>query len=406
MLVKRVERHQLKFSKELDELCFKSKNLYNYLNYIVRQAFINDGELLNEYKLSHQLVIEKQKDWDLMKANTNQQVLKQVFKSWKSFFKANKEFKNNPSKFNGRPKLPKYKHKSKGRNIVNFTCNSKANIKNGYFHFPKFTNLKPIKTKITNSNLCCARIIPKNGYFLFEIVYTKEVDELMTSNDYLSIDLGVSNFATCYDSKNNKCFIISGSIIKSYNQFWNKEKAKYQSTLEIVNKSKSSKRLNRLALKRDNKITDFMHKASKYIIDYCKENNITNIVIGHNNFWKQKINIGKVNNQKFVQIPFNKFINQLQYKSENIGINFITVEESYSSKIDHSVFEEMGHQEYYKGKRIQRGLFKQFSEKVLNADLNGAIGILRKVIDESSFKKIVDRGFVINPNKINIYKSK
>ena len=406
MLVKRVERHQLKFSKELDELCFKSKNLYNYLNYIVRQAFINDGELLNEYKLSHQLVIEKQKDWDLMKANTNQQVLKQVFKDWKSFFKANQEFKKNPNKFKGRPKLPKYKHKSKGRNIIIFPCNNKTNIKNGYFHFPKFIELAPIKTKITNSNLCCARIIPKNNYFIFEIIYKINIPETTNNNNYLSIDLGISNFATCYDSKNNKCFIISGSIIKSYNQFWNKEKAKYQSTLEIVNNSKSSKRLNRLTLKRENKITDFMHKASKYIIDYCKENNITNIIIGHNNFWKQKINIGKINNQKFVQIPFNKFINQLQYKSENVGINFITVEESYSSKIDHSVFEEMGHQEYYKGKRIQRGLFKQFSEKVLNADLNGSIGILRKVINESSFKKIVDRGFVINPNKINIYKSK
>ena len=406
MLVRRVERHQLKFSKELDELCFKSKNLYNYLNYIVRQTFINDGELLNEYDLSHQLVIEKQVDWELMRANTNQQVLKQVFKNWKSFFKANRVFKNDPSKFNTRPKLPKYKHKSKGRNVVNFTCSSKTNIKNGYFHFPKFTNLKPIKTRVTNSNLCCARIIPKNGYFLFEIVYAKEVNELMTNNNYLSIDLGISNFATCYDSKNNKCFIISGDVIKSYNQFWNKEKSKYQSILEIANKSKSSKRLNRLALKRENKINDFMHKSSKYIIDYCKENNITNIVVGHNSFWKQNINIGKINNQKFVQIPFNKFIWVLQYKSEDKGIKFILTEESYSSKIDHSIFEEMGHQEYYKGKRIQRGLFKQFSGKVINADLNGAIGILRKVVDESSFKEIVDRGFVINPNKINIYKSK
>lgn len=228
----------------------------------------------------------------------------------------------------------------------------------------------------------------------------------MTNNDYLSIDLGVSNFATCYDSKNNKCFIISGDVIKSYNQFWNKEKAKYQSILEIVNKSKSSERLNRLALKRENKINDFMHKSSKLIIDYCKENNITNVVVGHNNFRKQNINIGKTNNQKFVQIPFNKFINQLQYKSEETGINFITIEESYSSKIDHSIFEEMKHQENYLGKRIQRGLFKQYLGKVLNADLNGSIGILRKVIDKSSFKKIVNRGFVINPNKINIYKSK
>lgn len=406
MEVKRVERHQLKFSKDLDDLCFKSKNLYNYLNYLIRQTFLENGEFLDEYELSHKLTSEKQLDWDLMRANTNQQILKQVFKNWKSFFKMNKEFKIHPNKFKGRPKLPKYKHKSKGRNIVIFPCNNKTNIKDGYFNFPKFTKLNPIKTKVTNKGLCCARIIPKNDYFIFEIIYKIDIIEAKQNENYLSVDLGISNFATCYDSKNNKCFIISGSIIKSYNQFWNKEKSKYQSILEIVNKSKTSERLNRLNLKRDNKINDFMHKSSKYIINYCKENDISNIVVGHNNFWKQKVNIGKTNNQKFVQIPFNKLINQLRYKSEENGINFITVEESYSSKIDHSVFEEMRHQEEYKGKRIQRGLFKQSSNKVLNADLNGAIGILRKAINKSLFKKIVDRGFVINPNKINIYRSK
>ena len=404
MIMKRVERHQLKFSEELDIICFKSKNLYNYLNYLIRQSFLIKGEFLNEYELSHALTIEKQFDWNEMKANTNQQVLKQVFKTWKSFFKATKEYKVNPSKFKGKPKLPKYKHKSKGRNIVVFPCNSKTNIKNGYFVFPKFTNLKPIKTKVINNSLCCARIIPKNGYFIFEIIYKIEVPEKLNNKNYLSIDLGISNFATCYDSKNNKCFIISGNIIKSYNQFWNKEKSKYQSILERVNKSKTSGRLNKLNLKRDNKINDFMHKSSKYIINYCKENDISNIVVGHNNFWKQKINIGKVNNQKFTQIPFNKFINMLVYKSEEAGINFILIEESYSSKVDHLVLEEMKHQEKYQGKRVQRGLFKQSCGKVINADLNGAIGILRKVINESSFKEIVDRGFVINPNKINIYK--
>ena len=357
--VKRVERHQLKILKELDELCFKSKNLYNYLNYLIRQAFLENGEILNEYELSHKLTTEKQLDWDLMKANTNQQVLKQIFKDWKSFFKTNREFKKNPSKFKGRPKLPKYKHKSKGRNIIVFPCNNKTNIINGYFTFPKFTKLKPIKTKVTNQNLCCARIIPKNNYFVFEIVYKVELPKIINNSNYLSIDLGISNFATCYDSKNNRCFIISGNIVKSYNQYWNKEKAKHQSILEIVNKAKDSKKLNKLALKRENKINDFMHKSSKFIIDYCLKNNITNIVVGHNNFWKQEINIGKVNNQKFVQIPFNKFIWQLQYKSEEIGINFVLTEESYSSKVDHSILEEMKHQENYCGKRVQRGLFKQ-----------------------------------------------
>lgn len=137
-----------------------------------------------------------------------------------------------------------------------------------------------------------------------------------------------------------------------------------------------------LELKRKNKIEDYMHKASKDIIVYCITNNIGTIVIGHNKEWKQNSNIGKCNNQKFVQIPFNNFIQKIQYKCENMSINCIITEESYTSKIDHSVLEQMTHQENYIGKRIKRGLFKQSSGKVLNADLNGAIGILRKVINE------------------------
>ena len=146
-----------------------------------------------------------------------------------------------------------------------------------------------------------------------------------------------------------------------------------------------------------------MHKASHYIINYCLQNGIWNMIVGHNKEWKQEINIGKINNQKFTSIPFNKFINQLKYKCENYGINFILTEESYTSKIDHLARESFGHKDNYLGKRIHRGLFKCSNGKVINADVNGAIGILRKVIDESQFVEIVNRGFVTNPNKINIY---
>jgi IS605 OrfB family transposase len=267
--------------------------------------------------------------------------------------------------------------------------------------------LKPIKTKVTNQNLCQARIIPLGKRFVLEIVYTIEVkEELELNNNYLSIDLGVNNFATCYDSKNNKCFIMDGKVLKSYNQYWNKEKSRLQSILEIVNHKKKSSRLNQLTLKRTNKLNDYMNKTSKYILDYCKDNDITHIVIGHNKNWKQESNIGKVNNQKFVNIPHNRFIELLKYKCENYGIEFIETEESYTSKTDHSSLEEMKHLEERTGKRKYRGLFKQGNDKVINADLNGAIGILRKVIDESLFKEIVNRGFVINPNKINIYSVK
>lgn len=403
MIVQRVERHILKPNKELDTLCGNSKNLYNYCNYILRQSYINGGKLPSEYDLSKQLTKEKQIDWLRMGANTNQQILKLLYKNWKSYSNAVKEYSKNSSKFLGKPKIPNYKDKN-GKNIVVFPCNNKSNIKQGFFHFPKFTNLQPVKTKVINQNLCQCRIIPQASCYIVEIVYEIEVSyPIINNGSYLSIDLGVNNFATCLDSSDNSSFIIKGEVIKSYNQYYNKKKSELQSQLKIINNKYSSKRLNKLSQKRNNKINDFIHKASHYIVNYCLQNGIWNIVIGHNKEWKQNLNIGKTNNQKFTSIPFNKFIHMLKYKCENYGINFIVVEESYTSKIDHLAGESFGHKDNYLGKRIYRGLFKSSTNQVLNADVNGALGILRKVIDESSFQKIVNRGFVTNPNKINIY---
>lgn len=404
MVVQRIERHILKSSKELDTLCGNSKNLYNYCNYLLRQSYINNGKLPDEYELSRQLTKEKQQDWVKLKSHSQQQVLKLLYKNWKSYFKTIKFYYQDSSKFLGKPKIPGYKDKD-GKNLVVFPCSNKTNIKQGYFYFPKFSKLQPIKTKVTNQNLCQCRIIPQASCYVVEIIYEVEVPDPMKGDDnsYLSIDLGVNNFATCFDNSDNSSFIIKGEVIKSYNQYYNKKKSELQSQLKIINDKDSSKRLQRLSQKRNNKINDFMHKASHYIINYCLQNGIWNIIVGHNKEWKQDLNIGKVNNQKFTSIPFNKFIHMLKYKCENYGINFIVVEESYTSKIDHLAGESFGHKDNYLGKRIHRGLFKSSTNQVLNADVNGALGILRKVIDESSFQKIVNRGFVTNPNKINIY---
>ena len=403
MIVERTERHILKHNlKEIDELCFNSKNLYNYCNYILRQSFIQTGKLPKEYELSKQLTKDKQQDWIKMGANTNQQILKLLYKNWKSFFEANKEYKKNPSKFKGKPTLPKYKDKEKGRNVVIFPCNNKNNIYYNLFHFPKFTKIEPIKTFIANKDLAQARIIPQTNCYVLEIVYKLKVpNDKVYSENHLSIDLGVNNFATCFNDTDNTSFIINGRIIKSFNQYYNKRKAELQSQLELENKTKTSKKLQKLGLKRQNKLNDFMHKASKYIIDYCIDHNIGTIIIGKNKDWKQKVNMGTKNNQTFVSIPFNNFISMLKYKCENTGLTFIETEESYSSKVDHLAKEEIKHQDSYLGKRIHRGLFQSSTGKILNADVNGAIGILRKVISNSEFNRIVDRGVVITPAVVN-----
>ena len=139
----RIERHIVINDKNLDNLCFLSKNLYNYCNFLIRQEFINNNKLLSEYELTTQLAEEKQTDYIALPAQTSQQVIKLLFKNWKSFFKLCKV----KSKLNGKPKLPKYKDKTKGRNIVIFT-NQQCKLKNGYVYFPKKTNIKPIKTKV------------------------------------------------------------------------------------------------------------------------------------------------------------------------------------------------------------------------------------------------------------------
>ena len=399
-MLHRVERHIITKEnqnyKQIDYLCFMSKNLYNYTNYILRQSFLHTGKLPNENDLIKKFRTRNNFDYYNLSGNINQQCVKQVYQNWKSFFKAAKAYKNNKASFNGKPKLPNYKNKN-GRNILIFT-HSDARIKEGYLYVNHKTNILPIKTNITNNELKQVRIIPQTNCYIIEIIYEKNINDLqLDKNNYLSIDLGIDNFATCYDSHANKAFIINGKIIKSMNQYFNKKRSLLMSYVE--NKGTSNK-LNSLIFKRNNKINNYLHNSSKYIIDYCISNNVGTIVIGHNKNWKNKINIGKINNQKFVNIPFNTFIQQLQYKSENVGITCIITEESYTSKVDHSVKEGMCHHEVYLGQRIKRGLFKISNSKVINADLNGAIGILRKVVDESYFNKIINRGFVI-PVKVN-----
>lgn len=256
-----------------------------------------------------------------------------------------------------------------------------------------------IKTNVVKEQYKQTRIVPQCGCYVIEVIYEIPQEQLgLNPNNYLSIDIGVNNLATCYDSHANIAFIINGRIVKSINQYYNKKKAVLMS---YVGDRGTSNRIQKLTTDRNNKINNYMHNASRMIIDYCVYHNIGTIVIGHNDGWKQECNNGKKNNQNFISIPFNKLISQIQYKAENVGITCVITEESYTSKVDHLALEEMCHHDKYAGNRKKRGLFKSSTGKALNADLNGAVGILRKVIDESQFIEIANRGFVTNPFKVN-----
>jgi putative transposase len=424
--MQRAERHIKINDKNLDELCFLSKNLYNYCNYILRQVYINrhdnlDPEIINliesftikkikdneeiekiyykikEYKLTTHLAKTNQKDYRSLPAQTSQQIIKLLYKNWNSFFKSIKDYHVHPNECKGIPNLPKYKHKTGGRNVVIFTSQV-LKINDGNINFPKMVNLKPLKTKVKNINQ--VRIIPQATCYVIEVVYTITPQELdFNNNNYLSIDLGLNNLATCVNNV-GKTFIINGKIIKSINHFYNKIKSKLQ---KYVGDKGTSNKINRLTFKRNNQIQNYLHQTSRFIINYCIEHKIKNVVIGYNKNWKNKINIGKRNNQNFVNIPHAKLISMIKYKADEVGINVITHEESYTSKCDSLALEPIKKHEKYLGKRIKRGLFQSNTGKLINADVNGSINILRKVIqNEKIISDLLDRGFVLNPIRINL----
>jgi putative transposase len=215
-----------------------------------------------------------------------------------------------------------------------------------------------------------------------------------------ALDLGLNNFATSVNNVGFRPFIINGRGIKSFNHWFNKRKAKFMS---FIGDKGTSRRLEQLNNYRNFWIDDKMHKISRFIINYCIDNQIGTIVVGKNDGWKNMINLGTKVNQKFVEIPHAQFIQKLTYKAKLVGIELIEQEESYTSKIDHLAFETLKKQGNYVGKRKKRGLFQSSTGKVLNADCNGSLGIGRKVFGDSFVKKIADSGLVFRPYSINIF---
>ncbi|MEK8016147.1 MAG: transposase [Candidatus Parabeggiatoa sp.] len=396
--MQRVERHIIVDSDALNELTFKAKNLYNVANYQIRQTFIFTGLMPCEYELSTFLANINQPDYRALPAQTSQQVIKLLFKNWTSYFAVIREWKKNPSKFKGMPKIPRYKKKN-GHFVAIFT-NQQVKIKEGFIYFPKAVNISPLKTSVSKPKQ--VRIIPQATCFVVEIVYDKEVQKVETVPDsFLAIDLGLNNLATSFNNVGLTPFIVNGKPLKSINAWFNKNKAKLQS--QLPKGIFSTRHINHLTHKRHQKINDYIHKTSRFIVDYCVENRIGTIIIGNNEGWKNRINIGKRNNQNFVQIPHTQLILSIEYKALEFGIWVKITEESYTSKTDNLVLEPLkkhGSNQIKKpslGKRVKRGLFHSSNGMLINADCNGAIGIARKVVGDLALKPITDKSIALMP---------
>ena len=417
-----------------------SKDLYNQALFEVKKHLVICGHKPACYEATGKILCYSELD-TIMKSKTNlkgninyrllpakvaQQTLMLVSQNVISFFSALSDYKEHPGKYRARPQFPHFLPKD-GHFVLVFT-NQQAKIKeNGNLKLTrdiaisipekKFEKIREYLIIVDGNRIVPlynqVRIVPKfNGtFFNIEIIYDKdELNSEVSINRVASLDLGVNNLIALVDNsmgeENRMPIIINGRPIKSINQYYNKKRAFLQAELSRTNQGSSipltfrkkqnrpkscSKELIHITDVRNEKINYYMHKASRFVINYCLDNKIGHIVIGKNSGWKQSINLGKRNNQNFVAIPFDKLIQQIQYKAQLVGIRVTIIEESYTSKCSALDLEVIGrHEDHaYAGKRVKRGLFKTALGILINADVNGALNILRKVISDTFLKPFI-----------------
>ena len=391
----------------LKEQCRISKNLKNQVLYEIRQKFFSDKSYLN-YSEVYKL-LKTNNNYKLLQSNMAQQIMKSVDAEFKSFFGS-----LNSQRVTNKVNIPHYLPKDGYNQLVL----QQINVRNGKFQMPYSREYAKTHEKfyirvpsiLSDKTIREIKIIPKYNARFFEISYTYEVEDVskidLDKTKALAIDLGVSNLCTCVTSDGDS-FILDGRKLKSYNQWYNKENARLQSIKDKQKLGKSlTKRQVNLLRKRENRIRDYLGKTAKKIIDYCLEHNIGNLVLGKNKGFQQKSNMGKVNNQTFVQMPFYKLQQKLEYQCELYGIDMIEQEESYTSKAsfwdkDKILVYGDSKQYSFSGKRIKRGLYQTSSGGLLNADANGALNILRKS-NVVSLSGLYSRGELNTPVRIRV----
>lgn len=396
----------------LKELCHTAKNLTNEAIYNVRQYYFTEGEFL-KYEKNYTL-LKNSPNYKTLNSNMAQQILKEVDGSFKSFFGLLKLAKKGKYAFKD-CKLPKYLPKDGYTTLVIGFVRLKGNkliipFSNSFkkTHKPVEITIPPI---ILDKKVKEIRIIPKANARFFEIQYAYEAECIqrnLNKNNALAIDLGINNLATCVTSA-GKSFIIDGRRLKSINQWFNKENARLQSIKDKQHfGKKTTNRQKAIARDRNNKVNDYMNKAARKVIDYCIKNNIGTLIVGYNETFQRNSHIGKQNNQNFVSIPYGKLREKLECLCELNDIAFVKQEESYTSKASFwdkdtiSVYNSDNPQVYaFSGKRVHRGLYKRADGKVFNADVNGALNILRKS-NVVSLDALYSSGEVDTPIRIRI----
>jgi putative transposase len=404
-----ISKHDPRYAM-IDAAAFASKNLYNAANYELRQAFIHQGRYISYNQLDK--LMQSHDAYKALPAKVAQWVLKGLVNNWISFKEARERYECDPSKFTGRPGLPKYKDKTEGRNILIYTIQalSKRGLKRGLIH----PSMLSIEVQTKHKHIDQVRIVPRKGFYVIEVVYGKEIKQApVNSAYYAGIDIGMNNLVALTSNKPGfPSVVVNGRPVKSINQFYNKRKADLQKQLGHTG---TTARMERMTNRRNRRIDHYMHTASKRIIALLVKEGIGVLVIGKNDGWKQEAHMGKRTNQNFVQIPHARFIAMLTYKAELVGIRVEVTEESYTSKASlldldplpvRKDVDEAKHT--FSGKRVKRGLYRASDGRSINADINGAGNIIRKVAPDAFGQKVVEDGkgvlasLVVHPVRIAI----
>ena len=398
----------------LREMCQYSNNLYNVALYNIRQYYFQDKKFLKYEENYH--ICKENENYGLLQAGVSQQILKIADRSFKSFFNLIKKAKAGKYCFKD-IKIPHYREKGGLFNLILST--NAINIKDGFLTIPMSRTFSkqhdgrqikiPFPTRLEDKIIKEVRICPVyNGrYFKIQYCYLQEVEpQDVFINRVLAIDIGLENLATCITNIGT-AFIMDGRKLKSINQYWNKQKAYYQSIADKQGQ-KTTQRLFALTKKRNHRTQDYIRKVVRYIVNYCLENHIGTIVCGYNSDFKRNMNLGKTTNRQFTQISFGNLRETLRCLCERYNIKYMEQEESYTSKascldLDEIPVYDLEHPYMgtFSGDRIYRGLYRFADGRIANADVNGAANILRKSKQNFDFEELC-KGLLDSPLRIRV----
>ena len=393
----------------IDEAAFKSKNLYNAALYEMRQTYIFEGRYLTYNEMDKRM--QQHEAYQALPAKVAQQVLIQLDKAWTSFKEARKAYEEDPSKFTGRPCLPKYKHKTEGRNMLVYTVQalSKPGMRDGLIR----PSGLPITVETEYILVDQVRIVPRHGYYVVEVIHTKEPIQAKVNPSFcVGIDLGVTNLAAI--ASNREGFVprlVNGRPIKAWNQWYNKRMKELKKKLPKADRERVTRQMERITNTRNRRIDHYLHTASRHIVDFLVAEGIGTAIIGKNPLWKQEVSMGRRNNQNFVQIPHARFIDMLTYKAALVGIQVEIREESYTSKASFLDLDPIPNytpnddtEHVFSGKRMGRRnrLYRAKDGRKICADINGAYNIVRKSRPDAFSEAKGIAAYVVQPIRLSV----